>query len=52
MMIPDYDQAEILSFEWGDMQLLSKIVGNTVNPLTGTATCRWCPMRTPSNRFS
>ncbi|WP_253861564.1 hypothetical protein [Mycobacterium asiaticum] len=35
MTTPDYEQAEILSFEWGDMQMLSKIVGNTVNPLTG-----------------
>jgi len=25
---------EIISFEWGDIQMLSKIVNNTVNPLT------------------
>ena len=35
MATPGYDQAEFLSFEWGDIQMLSKIVGNKVNPLTG-----------------
>lgn len=35
MATPNYDEADILSFEWGDIQMLSKIVSNKVNPLTG-----------------
>lgn len=42
-MTVDYDQADILSFEWGDIQMLSKIVGNTVNPLTGDRHLKMVP---------
>lgn len=36
----DYDEADILSFEWGDIQMLSKIVSNKINPLTGDRTMK------------
>ncbi len=42
-MTIDYDQAEILSFEWGDIQMLSKIVGKAVNPLTGERNLKMVP---------
>jgi len=43
MTIEDYDQAEILSFEWGDIQMLSKVTNNVVNPLTGDRTFKLIP---------
>jgi len=39
----DNDQAEILSFEWGDIQMLSKITNNVVHPLTGNRTFKLIP---------
>jgi hypothetical protein len=38
-----YDDADILSFEWGDIQMLSKIVSNKINPLTGDRILKMVP---------
>jgi hypothetical protein len=36
-------EADILSFEWGDIQMLSKILSDKVNPLTGVRNLEMVP---------
>ena len=38
-----YDEAQIVSFEWGDIQMLSKVTDNVVNPLIRTRTFKLIP---------
>jgi hypothetical protein len=39
----NFDEAAVLTFEWGDMKMACKITENTVNPLLGTRTINFIP---------